>query len=56
MTPLKFVFLKELGRIKQKRACQTGILLTIFTSPPERPDIQDCGEMVDKSTVISWST
>jgi hypothetical protein len=56
MTTMKFVFFKELGRIKQMRAGQTGILLAVFTGPPERTDIQDRGEMVDKPTVISGST
>jgi hypothetical protein len=56
MTTMKFVFLKVLGSIKQMRAGQTWILLAVFTSPPERTDIQDRGEMVDKPTVISWST
>jgi hypothetical protein len=56
MTTMKFVFFKELGRIKQFRAGQTGILLALFTGPPERTDIKDRGEMVDKPTVISRST
>jgi hypothetical protein len=56
MTPLICVLLKELGRVEQMRACQTGKLLAGLTSPPERPDVQDRGEMVEKSTVISRST
>jgi hypothetical protein len=56
MAALICVSLKVFSCVKQMRACQTGILLAVFTSSPERADVQDRGEMVEKTTIISWCT
>jgi hypothetical protein len=56
MTPMIVVLLKLIGSVKQMRACQTGELLTLLSSPPERPNVEDSGEMVKKTTIISWCT
>jgi hypothetical protein len=56
MTPMIVVSLQLIGTVEQVRACQTGELLALLSSPPERPDVENSGEVVEKSTIIPGST
>jgi hypothetical protein len=56
MTPMIVVSLQLIGTVEQMRACQTGKLLALLFSPPERPDVENSGEMVENSPVIPGST
>jgi hypothetical protein len=56
MAALICVSMKAFSCVNQMRACQTWILLAVFTSPTQCADVEDGREMVEKTTIISWCT
>jgi hypothetical protein len=56
MTPMIVVSFQLTSTVEQMRACQTGELLALLSSPSERPDVENSGEVIEKSTIIPRST
>jgi hypothetical protein len=55
VTPMIVMSLKQIGSVEQMRACQTGELLALLSSPSEGPDVENSGEVIEKSTIIPRS-